>query len=352
VRREEWCAWRQCISTACHERRPRPWTLAGLGAARREGVIHSRAGCGARLARRTPLLIPARHLAPQAQNLVDASELSIERFALTRPMGDTAEASVDATLSMPRLSFGAALRGTQLILRYGEEPVGTLTAGNWIPLGYGGEVKLTLAGLISVTHYDAFKHLAAHMILHDNLTLGLRGGLTLGVPPIPLPVGAALVREVALRGAAGLDLQITYFSFRDGLPEEFPERAAPFPLMLEILVEVHNPSSFDFSPLGQLQLGIASESGLRFAMVRARPGPSRTPRSRRFLLSSPQKALHGRECTCDPRTRASPHPRRPARPAGANQWGGGSAAWSVATSPARRAGRCRRGFTGVWPVDG
>ena len=31
---------------------------------------------------------------------------------------------------------------------------------------------------------------------------------------------------------------------------------------------MHNPSSFDFSPLGQLELGIASEAGLRFAMVR------------------------------------------------------------------------------------
>mmetsp|Transcript_5535 Transcript_5535/g.17438 ORF Transcript_5535/g.17438 Transcript_5535/m.17438 type:complete len:307 (-) Transcript_5535:1020-1940(-) len=230
-----------------------------------------------------------------AQSLVDASELSIERFALTRPMGDTAEASVDATLSMPRLSFGAALRGTQLILKYGESPVGTLTAGNWIPLGYGGEVKLTLAGLISVTHYDAFKHLAAHMILHDNLTLGLRGGLTLGVPPIPLPVGAALVREVALRGAAGLGLHITYFSFRDGLPEEFPERIAPLPLMLEIEVEVHNPSSFDFSPLGQLQLGIASESGLRFAMVRHSPRyPAHGPGQH---FRSPQRPLHARERT-------------------------------------------------------
>jgi len=59
----------------------------------------------------------------QAQQLVNASQLSIERFALTRPMGDTALASVDATLSMPRLRFGAALRGTTLILRYNEQPV-------------------------------------------------------------------------------------------------------------------------------------------------------------------------------------------------------------------------------------
>lgn len=273
------------------------WTVAGPGATHREGdVIY-----GWTLARRRPhpadlpSCLPAWRPASQAQSLVDASELSIERFALTRPMGDTAEASVDATLSMPRLSFGAALRGTQLILKYGESPVGTLTAGNWIPLGYGGEVKLTLAGLISVTHYDAFKHLAAHMILHDNLTLGLRGGLTLGVPPIPLPVGAALVREVALRGAAGLGLHITYFSFRDGLPEEFPERIAPLPLMLEIEVEVHNPSSFDFSPLGQLQLGIASESGLRFAMVRHSPRyPAHGPGQH---FRSPQRPLHARERT-------------------------------------------------------
>ena len=190
---------------------------------------------------------------------------------------------------MPRLSFGAALRGTQLILKYGEAPVGTLTAGNWIPLGYGGEVKLTLAGLISVTHYDAFKNLAERMLLHDNLTLGLRGGLTLGVPPIPLPVVAALVRDVGLRGAAGLGLRITYFSFRDGLPDEFPEREAPLPLMLEIQVEVHNPSSFDFSPLGQLELGIASESGLRFAMVSLR----------RFTCTARRYRRHGwppREC--------------------------------------------------------
>lgn len=204
-----------------------------------------------------------------AQYLVNASELTIERFALTRPDGDTAEASVDATLSMPRLSFGAALRGTTLILKFNEDPVGTLTAGNWIPLGHGGEVKLTLAGLISVTHFDAFKQLAAEMLLQPNLTLGLRGGLMLGVPPIPLPVGAALEREVGLRGASGLGLRITYFSFRDGQPDEFPGLPSPLPLMLDIEVEVHNPSSFDFSPLGQLELGIASETGLRFAMVRS-----------------------------------------------------------------------------------
>lgn len=160
-----------------------------------------------------PALLCGRARA-QAQYLVNASELTIERFALTRPDGDTAEASVDATLSMPRLSFGAALRGTTLILKFNEDPVGTLTAGNWIPLGHGGEVKLTLAGLISVTHFDAFKQLAAEMLLQPNLTLGLRGGLMLGVPPIPLPVGAALEREVGLRGASGLGLRITYFSVR------------------------------------------------------------------------------------------------------------------------------------------
>jgi len=56
-------------------------------------------------------------------------------------------------------------------------------------------------------------------------------------------------------------VRIVHFSFRDGQPREFPGRPSPLPLVLEIHVEVNNPSSFDFSPLGQLQLGIAPSSG-------------------------------------------------------------------------------------------
>ena len=48
-------------------------------------------------------------------------------------------------------------------------------------------------------------------------------------------------------------MRIVHFSFRDGQPREFLGRPGPLPLVLEIHVEVNNPSSFDFSPLGQLQ---------------------------------------------------------------------------------------------------
>mmetsp|Transcript_6470 Transcript_6470/g.19426 ORF Transcript_6470/g.19426 Transcript_6470/m.19426 type:complete len:468 (+) Transcript_6470:360-1763(+) len=203
-----------------------------------------------------------------AQQLVNASEITIERFALTRPMGDGAEASIDAKLVLPRIGFGAALRGTELVLNYRDQPCGRLTAREPILLGDGGEARFQLHGALSVTEFGVFKQLAGELLVAPNLTLGLRGGLTLGVPPLPLPVGAVLEREVAMKGASGLDVRIVHFSFRDGQPREFPGRPSPLPLVLEIHVEVNNPSSFDFSPLGQLQLGIASASGLRFAMVR------------------------------------------------------------------------------------
>jgi len=85
-----------------------------------------------------------------AQQLVNASEITIERFALTRPMGDGAEASIDAKLVLPRIGFGAALRGTELVLNYRDQPCGRLTAREPILLGDGGEARFQLHGALSV----------------------------------------------------------------------------------------------------------------------------------------------------------------------------------------------------------
>lgn len=65
-------------------------------------------------------------------------------------MGDGAEASIDAKLVLPRIGFGAALRGTELVLNYRDQPCGRLTAREPILLGDGGEARFQLHGALSV----------------------------------------------------------------------------------------------------------------------------------------------------------------------------------------------------------
>lgn len=252
------------------------------------------------------------------QTLVCLSSLEIHRFSLSDPWDGSAAAVVEGAIAIPvALPFLAVLDISQLDIMYDGRALGALRPEAPLQLRHGGRVSVSLSGRVYVLEPRAFRALADALLHQPLLQLELQSELVARVSLPPALAAAPLLgwmlqavltvssvhfyESVQVQGSNGLNVIFKRFVFTDGQPlpgctRQFaplhptsppfeqpaaggaalvsatqvapPDCSADRPLDVEMEVSVSNPSSFEFDPLGELELVIQDPRFITFATCR------------------------------------------------------------------------------------
>lgn len=271
------------------------------------------------------------------QTLVYSSSLQIHRFSLEDPWDGSAAAVVGGTIAIPVvLPFLAELDISQLDIMYDGRALGALRPEAPLSLRHGSKVNVSLSGRVYVLEPRAFRALADALLHKPWLQMELQSELVARVSLPPTLAAAPLLgwmlqamltvssvhfyQSVTVQGANGLNVIFKRFTLTDGEPlqgcprqpallrlpspapqssggrleaggeaalepatQGVPDCAADRPLDVELEVSVSNPSSFEFEPLGMLELIIQDQKFVTFATCRTQQAV-RLPRGNSSIL--------------------------------------------------------------------